>query len=89
MVPARKRSGFVRVRHMLDTINKYLELSPHEKLVFSANARLRSFINQYGEYEAINPIIQPHIKNGRLDFRKVEDKDLELVIAKIRSKLMP
>ena len=30
---------------MLETINDYLELKPHDKLVFSANARMRSFLN--------------------------------------------
>jgi hypothetical protein len=74
---------------MLKIIDDYLELSPHEKLVFSADARMRSFINQYGDYEALNPIISPFIKNGKLDFRKMDDNDLKSVIIQIRSKLMP
>ena len=75
---------------MLGEIDQYLALSDREKLLFSADSRLRSFVGQYGGLsEDISGAISPYLRRERVDFSGASDSELERIIRLIRSKLMP
>jgi radical SAM superfamily enzyme YgiQ (UPF0313 family) len=75
---------------MLREIDRYLALSHRDKLLFSAESRLRSFVGQYGGLsEDISGAISPYLRRERLDFSSASDSEIEEIIRLIRSKLMP
>jgi hypothetical protein len=75
---------------MLREIDQYLALSHRDKLLFSADSRLRSFVGQYGGLsEDISGAISPYLKRERLDFSNASDGEIEGIIRLIRAKLMP
>ncbi|MCL1864677.1 MAG: radical SAM protein [Spirochaetes bacterium] len=75
---------------MLRVIDSYLLLSPREKLEFSLNSRLNSFMGQYGNLiEDIYFKLSPYILNGALHTDSMSDSDISSIIRLIRSKLMP
>ena len=75
---------------MLREIDQYLALSYRDKLLFSADSRLRSFVGQYGGLsEDISGAISPYLKRERLDFSNASDGEIEGIIRLIRAKLMP
>ena len=76
--------------YMLRIIDSYLLLSPREKLEFSLNSRLRSFMGQYGSLsEDIYLNLSPYILNGALNTESMSDADMTSTIRLVRSKLMP
>jgi radical SAM superfamily enzyme YgiQ (UPF0313 family) len=75
---------------MLAVINQYLSLSPREKLIFSFQARLSSFLGQYGTVSAdILKALYPYLREGRVDISKAQDEEILRITRLIRSKLMP
>jgi len=75
---------------MLGEIDQYLALSDRDKLLFSADSRLRSFVGQYGDLsEDISGAISPYLRRDRLDFSSASDSEIEGIIRLIRAKLMP
>jgi hypothetical protein len=75
---------------MLGEIDQYLALSHRDKLLFSAESRLRSFVGQYGGLsEDISGAISPYLRRERLDFSSASDSEIEGIIRLIRAKLMP
>ncbi|MCU0848405.1 MAG: radical SAM protein [Spirochaetes bacterium] len=75
---------------MLGIIDSYLCLSPREKLEYSLESRLSSFLGQYGSLSGdLVKALSPMIKNGRIDTSAVPDAELGEIIKKIRAKLMP
>jgi len=75
---------------MLRVINSYLLLSPREKLEFSLNSRLRSFMGQYGNLsEDIYFKLSQYISNGALNTESMSDSNIASIIQLVRSKLMP
>jgi hypothetical protein len=75
---------------MLREIDQYLALSHRDKLLFSADSRLRSFVGQYGGLsEDISGAISPYLRRERLDFSSASDSEIEGIIRLIRSRLMP
>jgi len=75
---------------MLSEIDSFLELPAREKLIFSAQSRLQSFMGQYGSLSGdIYQAIAPYIPNGTLNLKEMPDDDLKSLITLIRSKLMP
>jgi radical SAM superfamily enzyme YgiQ (UPF0313 family) len=78
-----------RIR-LLEAIDGYLYLPAREKLIFSLNSRLHSFIGQYGRLsEDILAVLQPFIQDKRIDTATATTEDLQKIILLIRSKLMP
>jgi len=77
-------------RAMLREIDQYLALSDRDKLLFSAESRLRSFVGQYGGLsDDIYRSISPYLKGGSLDLSRASDTEIEGITRLIRSKLMP
>jgi hypothetical protein len=75
---------------MLGEIDQYLALSHREKLLYSADSRLRSFVGQYGGLsEDISGALSPYLRRERLDFSSASDSEIEGIIRLIRAKLMP
>ncbi|MCL1832873.1 MAG: radical SAM protein [Leptospirales bacterium] len=75
---------------MLRVIDSYLSFSPREKLEFSFNSRLRSFMGQYGSLsEDIYIQLSPFITGNSIDIHSMTDADIASIIKLIRSKLMP
>ena len=75
---------------LLKVVNKYLALSKREKLAFSLNSRLRSFMGQYGSLsEDLVQALTPYISGNNIDVNQARDEDLERIIRLIRGKLMP
>ncbi len=75
---------------ILGEIDRYLALSGRDKLLFSAESRLRSFVGQYGGLsQEISGAISPYLRRERLDFSGASDGEIEDIIRLIRSKLMP
>ena len=75
---------------MLGEIDQYLALSHRDKLLLSADSRLRSFVGQYGGLsEDISDAISPYLRRERLDFSGASDIEIEGIIRLIRAKLMP
>jgi radical SAM superfamily enzyme YgiQ (UPF0313 family) len=75
---------------MLREIDRFLSLSDSEKLRFSLEARLHSFVGQYGGLsEDIAKALRPYTSNGRLDVSRIGDPEMEDLIRLIRAKLMP
>ena len=75
---------------MLSEINAFLELPERDKLLFSAQSRLQSFMGQYGNVSKdIYERMIPFISNGTLKLPEMPDGDLANLITVIRSKLMP
>ncbi len=75
---------------MLREIDQYLALSHRDKLLFSADSRLRSFVGQYGGLsQDISRAISPYLRRERLDFSSASDREIEGINRLIRSKLMP
>ena len=75
---------------MLGVINSYLSLSPREKLEFSFNSRLRSFMGQYGSLsEDIYIKLSPYIAGNSINTESMSDSNIASIIRLIRSKLMP
>ena len=68
-----------------------LSLSSREKLLFSLQSRLQSFMGQYGGLSSdITQALVPHTTaGGRLNFAGIPDKEMAYMIRLIRSKLMP
>ena len=75
---------------LLKIVNRYLGLPKREKLVFSLNSRLRSFMGQYGSLpDDLVQALTPFVKDHDLDTSQARDEDLERIIRLIRGKLMP
>jgi len=75
---------------LLKVVNRYLGLSKKEKLAFSLNSRLRSFMGQYGSLsEDLIQALTPYIDGNDIDISQARDEDLERIIRLIRGKLMP
>ncbi len=75
---------------MLREIDAFLSISPLEKMRFSLEARLRSFVGQYGGLsEDISGALRPYMTNGSLDVTMIRASEMEGLICMIRSKLMP
>ncbi len=75
---------------MLEEIDQYLALSERDKLLFSLESRLRSFVGQYGGLsEDISRALDPHMTGDRLDFSAISDKEIGNIIGLVRAKLMP
>ena len=75
---------------MLGVINEYLSLSPRDKLIFSLNSRLRSFLGQYGSLsEDVYAQLIPYVSNNSLNVEGMSDAYITSIIQLIRSKLMP
>jgi len=75
---------------MLEEIDRYLALSPREKLEFSFRRRLGAFAGQYGGItDDIEEALEPLLKNGRIDLSRAADALLSSLIALVRGKLMP
>jgi hypothetical protein len=77
-------------KQMLSEIDSFLELPAREKVIFSAQSRLQSFMGQYGNVtKDIYQTIAPFICDGKLNLKEMPDDGLESLITLIRSKLMP
>jgi radical SAM superfamily enzyme YgiQ (UPF0313 family) len=75
---------------MLEAIDEYLGLSAREKLLFSLQSRISSFVGQYGGLSRdIHLALAPYIEGNRIDPSDASDDDLKGIISLIRSKLMP
>jgi hypothetical protein len=75
---------------MLGDIDQYMALSKREKLLFSVESRLQSFLGQYGGLsDDISRSISPYLEGQRLAFSRASDREIEEIIRLIRSKLMP
>ncbi len=75
---------------LLGMVRSYLSLPEREKLVFSLNARLQSFVGQYGGLsEDLRRALMPLARNGRIEPSLAQDEDLARIIRLVRSKLMP
>lgn len=75
---------------MLAEIDRYLTLSSRDKLLFSLQSRMNSFISQYGGLSRdICDSVAAYISNDRLDPSSATDEELKGIISLIRSKLMP
>lgn len=75
---------------MLADIDGYLSLGQREKVEFSVQSRLQSFIGQYGEPDNdLLSVLLPYIRNKKLDFSGAHDDVLVEIIRLIRMKLMP
>ncbi len=75
---------------MLKTIDGYLALSGREKLEFSLESRLRSFVGQYGMVtEDIVEKVSPFILDGGIRYSDASETQLRESISLVRSKLMP
>jgi len=75
---------------MLAVIDEYLSLSPREKLAFSLEARLRSFIGQYGGMtQEVLRTVAPYITDHGIDISNTPDPEIINAIRFIRSRLMP
>jgi len=75
---------------MIREIDRFLSLSPLDKLRFSLESRLRSFMGQYGGLsEDISRALKPYVKNERLTMDMIPEAKIESLIRLIRSKLMP
>jgi len=75
---------------MLNTINDYLKLSPFEKLKFSLESRINSFIGQYGGLTPdIMDELSPFVYHNRLNVFENHRDQIINIIRKIRAKLMP
>ncbi len=75
---------------MLDTIDRYLSLSPRDKLIFSFGARFHSFMGQYGSISNdILRAVYPYLADGAIDISRADDAEIARITRMIRSKLMP
>lgn len=75
---------------MLAVVDDYLSLSPREKLAFSLEARLRSFIGQYGGMtNDVLRAVAPYVTDHGTDIAHASDHEVMGAIKLIRSKLMP
>jgi hypothetical protein len=75
---------------MLDVIDAYLSFSPHQKKIFSLQARLEAFEGQYGGFsEDIYAKLKPFISNNTLDIAAMPETETDALILLVRSKLMP
>ena len=75
---------------LLEVVDGYLFLPKREKLIFSLNSRLQSFVGQYGRLsEDLKYALTPFSRSGRIDVSLARNEDLERIIRLIRSKLMP
>ncbi|HPR52484.1 MAG TPA: radical SAM protein [Deltaproteobacteria bacterium] len=75
---------------MLAEIDRYLNLSRREKLLYSARARLQSFVGQYGGLSReIYDALSGYIREGRVNLASAHDSELEEIITLVRSRLMP
>jgi hypothetical protein len=75
---------------MLEEVDAYLALPHRERLLFSLQSRVSSFMGQYGGLSRdIHAALAPFIKGGRLDPADAPDDDIRAVIKLIRSRLMP
>ena len=77
-------------QRMLSVIDRYLDLSPREKLAFSLQSRLGSFYGQYGGLtKDIVKAVKPFLKGERIDITRAPEEHVSEAIRLIRSKLMP
>lgn len=77
-------------KSMLEQIDAYLSLGSREKLEFSLNSRIQSFMGQYGGLsENIYGMIQKGISNGVLDASAFSDDELVSITRTVRGRLMP
>ena len=75
---------------LLEAIDSYLYLPRREKLILSLNARLRSFVGQYGNLSGdLVEALTPFARDRRIDVSLAGDGDLTRLIGLIRAKLMP
>jgi hypothetical protein len=75
---------------MLAVIDDYRALSPREKLAFSLESRLQSFIGQYGGMtHDVLRAVTPYATGHGIDISGVPDHEVMRAIKLIRSKLMP
>lgn len=79
-----------RTGRFLKIIDDYLALSDRNKRIFSFNARLQSFLGQYGGLpEDLYETLSPYLREEGIDMRSCPDDILENIIRAIRSRLMP
>lgn len=75
---------------MLEQIDSYLSLGRREKLEFSFNSRIQSFIGQYGGLTAdMYSLIARGVTDGMLDASVFSDSELLSITRLIRNRLMP
>ena len=75
---------------MLAEIDRYLDLPRREKLLYSARARLQSFVGQYGGLSReLYDALSGYIREGRVNLASAHDSELEEIISLVRSRLMP
>ncbi|MDY0188061.1 MAG: radical SAM protein [Syntrophus sp. (in: bacteria)] len=78
-----------RIR-LLKIIDGYLDLPEQSKRIFSLDARLRSFLGQYGGLpEDLYALLSPYVRDGELDMSRCPHDTLEGITCAIRSRLMP
>ncbi|NLV68305.1 MAG: radical SAM protein [Spirochaetes bacterium] len=77
-------------KFMLEQIDSYLSLGRREKLEFSFNSRIQSFIGQYGGLTAdMYSLIARGVTDGMLDASVFSDSELLSITRLIRNRLMP
>lgn len=75
---------------MLEQIDSYLSLDSREKLEYSFNSRIRSFMGQYGGLsDEIFTMIQKGVSGGTLDASAFPDDELVFITKTVRGRLMP
>jgi len=75
---------------MFAVVDEYLALSHREKLAFSLESRLRSFIGQYGGMtHDVLQAVAPYVTDHGTDISNTPDYEVMNAIKLIRSKLMP
>lgn len=75
---------------LIQVIDHYLSLSPREKLAFSLESRLQSFVGQYGglTHDVLHAVA-PYVTDHGIDISGAADHEIMNIIKLIRSKLMP
>ncbi|HPS56846.1 MAG TPA: radical SAM protein [Spirochaetota bacterium] len=77
-------------KSMLEQIDSYLSLGSREKLEFSLNSRIQSFMGQYGGLSGeIFSMIQKGISGSTLDASVFSDDELVSITKMVRGRLMP
>jgi hypothetical protein len=75
---------------LLGQIDRYLDLSSREKILFHLQARLESFVGQYGGLiPEILEVLRPYLSGSRLNIAAIADRDAIALTRMVRARLMP